>query len=578
MKRLLSILLIAACIIFLLAGCGHTPPVETQDTGTSPETTQSAQTTNPPETTESVDDTIPISVARGYDDGSSITASGVVAKITYSYGMHPSGFLLVDNTASIYVYGAEAAAQVKEGNTVKLTGNVTHWILDKEQENAATYGYNGCLQLENPEILHNDEGNSAFHTGWITETTVKAIMDTPVTEDITTQLFKVTALIKKVEGTGFTNYYINDLDGATGSYCYSQCSGSDFAWLDAFDGKICTVYLTAFNAKSGASGCLWRFLPVAVEDNGFDASAVDAAKFVAEYYGIPQFQTQYTGDPALELLPSVDVSLLNITGAALSYTSSDETVVYFENNVMHCAAPGSAEITVTCTYADKTHSQNVTIQVSQNAQVAYISVSDAIAASVGDTVTVKGIVGPSLVNRDGFYLIDDEALIAITTDQQTLETLTIGDEIVLEGTRDRFHDGSGNHAGQTAITHCTVISNSYGDHNYCTDFFVTDKSLADFYKLDASEDYSTTVFVVTATVDVVETAYYTKIQLKDGATTVSLYCANANQYAFLKDYAGQEVTVELAACNWNNKTFWAGCVLAVRLEDGTKIINELNFR
>ena len=39
----------------------------------------------------------------------------------------------------------------------------------------------------------------------------------------------------------------------------------------------------------------------------------------------------------------------------------------------------------------------------------------------------------------------------------------------------------------------------------------------------------------------------------------------------------KEITIEFAACNWNNKTYWAGCVLAVRLADGTKVVNTLNF-
>ena len=58
---------------------------------------------------------------------------------------------------------------------------------------------------------------------------------------------------------------------------------------------------------------------------------------------------------------------------------------------------------------------------------------------------------------------------------------------------------------------------------------------------------------------------------------MNLYCSSASQYNFLKPYAGQEVTLELALCNWNGKNFYAGCVIAVRNSDGSKIINTLNF-
>ena len=35
--------------------------------------------------------------------------------------------------------------------------------------------------------------------------------------------------------------------------------------------------------------------------------------------------------------------------------------------------------------------------------------------------------------------------------------------------------------------------------------------------------------------------------------------------------------MELAPCNWNDKKYYRGCVLAV-YTDGGKILNELNFQ
>jgi hypothetical protein len=74
-----------------------------------------------------------------------------------------------------------------------------------------------------------------------------------------------------------------------------------------------------------------------------------------------------------------------------------------------------------------------------------------------------------------------------------------------------------------------------------------------------------------------ETAYYSNIFLSDGSTQIRLYCSSSSQYSWLKAYAGQEVTVEIAACNWNDKTYYVGCVLAVVHADGTKTLNTLNF-
>ena len=521
----------------------------------------------------------PMSVdnARKAAAGTKIKVSGVVAQITYANGMVPSGVILVDSTGSIYVYDGDLAARVSIGNTISLCASKTYWILETEQTNANKFGYKGCNQLENARLLTNDEGNTAFDKSWIETTTVKAIMDTAVTEDITTKIFKVTAQIKRADGNGFVNYYINDLDGKTGTYTYTQCNGSDFSWLDAFDGKICTVYVMALNAKSSASGCNWRFLPVAVVDEGFNPNSVNFAENAVKYYGVTQFLSVYTGNPALELVTSANNELLGYTGAKLSYTSSDSSVISIKNNVMNCLKSGTVTITVTAKHKGVTYSEKVTIQVKMGqTDTQYISVVDAIAAQLNSKVTVKGIVGPSLVNQDGFYLIDETGIIAILTDKATLETLEPGYEVVLEGTR-YFKSKSGGNWGNTCISEAKVVVNNYGSHDYSTASFDGVLTLEQFLALDVNTDYTTSVFTVTATVEVVETAYYTNIKIVDGGKSINLYCSSAAQYKWLQAYAGQTITMEIAPCNWSSKDTYPGCVLAVIHADGTKTINTLNF-
>lgn len=521
----------------------------------------------------------PMSVdnARKAAAGTKIKVSGVVAQITYANGMVPSGVILVDSTGSIYVYDGDLAARVSIGNTISLCASKTYWILETEQTNANKFGYKGCNQLENARLLTNDEGNTAFDKSWIETTTVKAIMDTAVTEDITTKIFKVTAQIKRADGNGFVNYYINDLDDKTGTYTYTQCNGSDFSWLDAFDGKICTIYVMALNAKSSASGCNWRFLPVAVVDEGFNPNSVNFAENAVKYYGVTQFLSVYTGNPALELVTSVNNELLGYTGAKLSYTSSDSSVISIKNNAMNCLKSGTVTITVTAKHKGVTYSEKVTIQVKMGqTDTQYISVTDAIAAQLNSKVTVKGIVGPSLVNQDGFYLIDETGVIAILTDKATLETLEPGYEVVLEGTR-YFKSKSGGNWGNTCISEAKVVVNNYGSHDYSTASFDGVLTLEQFLALDVNTDYTTSVFTVTATVEVVETAYYTNIKIVDGGKSINLYCSSAAQYKWLQAYAGQTITMEIAPCNWSSKDTYPGCVLAVIHADGTKTINTLNF-
>lgn len=519
-----------------------------------------------------------IAEARDTAVGTKVKVSGVVARITYANGYIPSGVILVDNTSSIYVYDSDLAARCAIGNTITVCASKTYWILESEQSNAEKFGYQGCNQLESAALISNDEGSTAFDTSWIEETTVKEILDTPVSTDISTRIFRVTAQIKEVPGNGFTNFYINDLDGKTGSYAYSQCSGGDFEWLREYDGKICTVYVMALNAKSTSSDCYWRFLPIAVTDEGFDASTVNFAENAVKYYGVGQFQNFYSGNPALELLTSASNELLGYTGVVLSYVSSDPSVISIDGNVMNCRKTGTATITVTATYNDQTYSQDVTISVEiAQQEESYPTVAEAIAAAIGDTVTVKGIVGPSLVNKTGFYLIDESGVIAVETDADTLATLEIGYEVVLEAARGFNTKSGGSEYGQTCLKDAKVIVNNYGSNAYSTAGFKGDITVADFYALDIEQDFTTSVYTMKATVLVEESAYYTNIYLTDGATKVRLYCSSAKQYNWLKAFAGQEVTVEIAACNWNSKDYYTGCVLAVVHEDGTKTLNTLNF-
>lgn len=518
-----------------------------------------------------------VAKAREAKADTKVQVSGVVAAITYANGMIPSGVILVDDTASIYVYDGDLAARVSVGNTVTVCASKTYWILDSEQSNASKFGYKGCNQLESATLVSNDNGSSDFDKSWIETTTVKDILETPVTTDITSLIYKVTGVVHKVDGNGFTNYYIDDLDDATGTYAYTQCNGSDFAWLDKYDGKICTVYVMALNAKSTSSDCYWRFLPVAVVDEGFDASTVNVAEHIVKYYGVGQFRSSYTGNPALELLTSVDSALLGFTGAKLSYTSSDPSVISVDDGVMNCLKTGTATITVTGSYGGKTYSEKVEISVTIAQQTqAYPTVSDAIAASVGDTVTVQGIVGPSLVNKCGFYLIDDTGVIAVETTSDVMETLAIGYEVVLEATRG-FNCKDGSTYGQTCLKNATVVSNYYGSHDYSTASFCGGITVQDFYDLDINVDYTTSVFTMTAIVLVEEGSYSANIYLTDGSTKIRLYCSSASQYSWLKAYDGQDVTVEIAACNWNSKNYYVGCVLAVINADGSKVYNTLNF-
>lgn len=525
-----------------------------------------------------------IESARAAEEGALVLLEGVVAQITYANGMKPNGFYLVDETNSIYVYDSQITPQVAIGNKIKIAAKRANFILDTEKNNAQKYGYTGCIQVTDCSLIENDKGQNEVDFGWVKQSTVKAIMDTPANNNITTTIFKVNALIKESVGAGFTNYYIDDIDGKTGSYVYTQCNGNDLDWLKEFDGKICTVYLSAINAKSSATGCVWRFMPVKVSYDNYQFDEKDAPQFAIDYYGLGQFETKYQSDPAIELVTSVSSELLGIEGVALSYESDNTSVVSIEKTedatVFHTGSVGEATVTITATYKTYTATEKISVTVEQSEEYDAVNVNAAINAEVGKEVIVTGIVGPSLVNKVGFYLIDETGVIAIITDSATMSTISRGDEVVLQGTREDYKKATSTTIhGQTCLVDTKVLSNLYGHNDYSREAFAGNITVEEFAKLDPAEDYSTSVYTMEAKVLVVTAQFYSNIYLTDesGNTQIILYCGSANQYSFLKQFDGQTVTVEIAACNWNDKKSYAGCVLSVTDSQGNTLYNELNF-
>lgn len=518
-----------------------------------------------------------IAEAREAKVGSLIRTTGVVSAITYATGVVPSGFYLTDSKATIYVYSDQVAQQVEVGNTIEIAGEKDYYILSTEQTNAAKYNYKGSNQLTNAVLISNDKAKSSFSTDGALDLTVKQALASDFSEDVTSKLICSKAIINRVEGKGFTNYYINDLDNKTGSYVYTQCNGSDFSWLDTYDGKIVTVYYTLANAKATATGCVWRLIPVKVSLDEYSFDLSTTPDFVYEYYVKDNFKSEYTGDPVLELPVSVSSSILNFENATISYTSSNPDAIYFEEVkdgvVMHTLHEGTSTITVTVSYATYTKEFSFDIKMSAVADVETITVSEAYKAELNTEVTVKGIVAAATVNQSGFYLIDSTGVIAVRLDSKALETLEIGNEVIIKGT---ITDTKGDKRGQMHLTESTIVSNLYGKHDYSTASFVTDKTLADIASLPNEPESTKNVYTITGTIKFVESQYFSNAYVVSGDTEFLLYTSSGKQYNWLKDYEGQEMTIELAVCNWNGRSL-KGNIISVTV-NGQKIVNELKVK
>lgn len=518
--------------------------------------------------------------------GTKVKLTGVVAKRTFTQKMNYNGFLLVDETGSVFIYGGFTTVQVKEGNKVTVIGEIEHYIDAKEVDLAAKIGYQGAIQVSKTALVSTDKGNNEFSKAGIEDTTIKAILDTDVTKkNITGSLYHATAILNRKQGDGFVNYYIDDLDNRTGSYVYTSNNGSDYSELDAFDGKVVDVYLTAINCKSTANGAVYRFVPVsitAVENYQFDMTK--APKFVLDYVATSQFESAYAGDPEMEVITSYSSELISMSEVKISYTSSNTELAYFEEKdgktIFHINNVSKAEsvISITATYGEISETATVKVAFSDAASEA-VTVKEAIDAEVGATVQIKGVVSARTLNKSGVYLIDETG--AVVCFFNDISGLNNGDEVVVTGTRGEVGSKDDPVKTQIIINDCSVVAiigtNKQYSKNSFTEIGFKDLMDLGFTIADTAKVYKTSAFVYKTDSKYPQILFYENeaAMTEEGAKSLSIYCSDAAQYAFIEKagFVGKQVTLEVAIVNYNGKAFKC---CPISLSDGTTtVVNPL---
>lgn len=532
-----------------------------------------------------------IKEARDAIANSKVKVTGVVAQKTYANDAKtPTGVYIADNTSSIYLYGRDIARDVEIGNTITVAGEKTYYVLASEQDNAKKYNYIGSNQLQNITLLENDKQVKDFDTSWVEEKTIKEMVETPFNEDVTNQFYKVNAIIKKAVEDGYVNYHFKDFDNKTGSYAYTLASGADFSYLDVYDGKMCTLYLTAINAKSSSTGCLYRFMPIKVISDNYQFDTTKIASFALEYYCKDQFADEYKVDPALECLTSVNNDVIPFENVSVTYSSNNENAVYFESTtdgkvLLHTKNPGVATVTMTATYENQVVSITKDIKVSIQEEVTSITVKEAIDHELDQEVYVKGIVGPGVTNMStGFHLIDDTGVIpVIMKNTDEFAKLKRGDEVVVKGTRCVYIKAGTTDKmfGQSEIYNAEVVSNLYGNHEYSTASFDTTKTIEDLIAFPITEEHTSQVYTLKTKIfknakSEYATTYYIGTAMEKGKD-ILLFSGNGKQFSWLDDYLEQEVEMEVILCNYNSKTYYRAGLLSITV-DGVKIYNPINFK
>ena len=530
-----------------------------------------------------------IKEAREAKVDAAVEVTGIVAFKTLGQKKAENGFYLVDAYDSIYISDDQIAPRVKVGNKVTLKGTKEMFIIDKEVANANKFGYTGSCQISNVTLVENDNKENKVDLSFAEEITIKNLINKPLDENYRTKIYKTNAYLNKVPGKGFTNYYINDLDNETGSYVYTSNNGNDFAYLDKFDGKICTVYISVINMRVSATGCIARFIPILVEDNNYKFDLTTSNEFVVEYALKDQFEETYNTPYAFDLVDKYENTSLGIKDVNIKYESltpdfakilnaEGKTRVQIKNE-----KAGEAQIKVTVTSSGDTeaYSHIFKINVEKTPKLNALGVKAA-STKVDQEVYITGIAGPSLINQAGFYIIDETGALAVKLgDASQMSKIKFGEKVTVKG---KVTDYSNKPGEATKFSRVLLDSslelNFGGNHKYSDASFIKDKTATEVLgnAANVTTEDTTKVYRMEVKIEVEEAKHYTNYYVTDvNGNYRTLIYNNANQNGFLAEFKDKVVTVEFAFCNYNNKKDYFGSILSVT-DGAKKVYNLYNYQ
>ena len=254
-----------------------------------------------------------ISKVKTLEKDTEVTIRGIVSRIINGTEKNvPVGFYVFDKTDAIYIYSSSVAETVMFGEEVIVKGTYTMYIDETSMTAAEMVGYTGARQIVASSVEVITSGN-ALPTSGVKQSSIEELALTSVSENITSNVYEVTATIKKVPGNGFVNYYFNDLNGINSFYAYTTANGKDLSWLEKYDGQTRKCMIAVQNCKISASGSLWRIVPleireeVTVTDQELTAYALKRV--------LREFSSKYSASCSLELLTKDEI----LTTSSVTY-------------------------------------------------------------------------------------------------------------------------------------------------------------------------------------------------------------------------------------------------------------------
>ncbi len=519
-----------------------------------------------------------------FAEGQEVYVKGIVAFVVYGTVKNiPVGFYLYDNTDAIYVYSSDFAKVVEDGDEVVVKGNFTSYIDEASASSAAYAGYTGARQIV-PTTCEVVSKENDLPTEFIEETSIADLCKIPVSENITSNVYKVVARINRSQGNGFVNYYFNDLNGVDSYYAYTTANGADLEWLNEFDGEVRECIIAVQNCKLSASGNFWRIVPLQILDE------VEVSDEVYAMYALDrlekQFAEKYTALCDFDLVKTDDL----LEGSNVSYASLAEGVVITDNEDSFNIALSFGEekvvmdVIITLEYKGVNYERKVSFQCGiEKPEIETISIEEARNVPVGEKAVIEGyIVGflylKGATTPAGFELIDETSSIAVfistAVDAKTdITKLKKGEYVIVEGLGDLYQPRTDyDHKGSIRLNNAEVLYQDWIEHEINPDW-IEEMLMVDLVKNPSNNNISNKVYKTTMYVEKSNGNYvnYYIHDLVDPLLSMIVYSQNSDstgpgEYAWLSEYAGlcveAYITLRIGAKS-SGEFIWKAGVLEV---------------
>ena len=525
-----------------------------------------------------------ISEVKNFAEGQEVYVKAVVAAVINGTTKNvPVGFYLYDDTDAIYVYSYDFAEVVEAGDEVIIEGSFTSYIDESTASSAQYAGYTGARQIVPTTCEVVSKGN-ALPTEFIEETSIADLCDIPVSENITSNVYKVVAKINRSQGNGFVNYYFNDLNGVDSYYAYTTANGADLEWLNVYDGQVRECIIAVQNCKLSASGNFWRIVPLQILDE------VEVSDATYAEYALDRLETQFAKNYSSVCDFNVVATEELLEGSKVSYASSSEgcviTAIEEGYNVELDFSTDEVvmNVIITLEYNGVTYNREVSFTCkSERPTFDTVSIEESRLVAKGDKVLIEGyIIGflylKGATTPAGFELIDETSSIAVfistAVDAQTdITKLKVGEFVVVEGYGDLYQPREDyNHTGSIRLNNAEVLYHDWMEHEIPSEW-IEEKSMKDLVQNPSTNNISNKVYKTVMYVEKSTGSYsnYYIHDIDDPSLSMIVYSQNSTssgpgEYAWLEQYAGKcveaYVTLRIGAKS-SGQFIWKAGVLQV---------------